>query len=274
VVLAASAALSWSPLTEQYRRRVLSPALNGRDGLRYVWVPPGRFRMGCVPDDTTCDYDERPRHELSISRGFWMTQTEVTAAAYGRFTSASSIRMPPPPDFNPEWRDKSHPIVNVTWNEASAYCEWAGGRLPSEAEWEYAARGGLADLLYPWGNSINHENANYGGEKVGEGLSLGRDKWEFTAPGGSFQANGYALYDMAGNVMEWVKDWYADKYYSDTTPVDPRGPVTGPARIFRGGAWSSPARLLRASWRYAGEPGVKEKYIGFRCVSDEFPPSR
>jgi formylglycine-generating enzyme required for sulfatase activity len=179
--------------------------------------------------------------------------------------------MPDAPVFDSNWHDRSHPIVNVSWNEASAYCDWAGGRLPTEAEWERAARGKREGSLYPWGNSINHEYANYGNDKGTGGMALGRDRWEFTAPVASFDPNGLGLYDMAGNVMEWVKDWFSDKYYAGAPSVDPRGPLTGSYRVLKGGGWKNGPRPLRSSWRFSGQQSAKRDYIGFRCACDDLP---
>ena len=153
--------------------------------------------------------------------------------------------MPEAPDFNPNWKEVTHPIVKVTWHEAEAYCKWAGGRLPTEAEWEYAARGGKEGLKYPWGNGVTHDDANFAG-------TGGRDNRKNTAPVESFPPNGYGLYDMAGNVWEWVADWYDEDYYEslpeDSPSLDPLGPSTSrKVRVLGLGASTSMSTVPSAS---------------------------
>ena len=262
----------WSRVWDWYKHQ--SPALNHKDGLQYVWIRAGNFMMGCVPNDTDCDDDERPRHQIALTKGFWMSVTEVTVQAFDRYVTAAGGKMPEAPDFNPGWRDKSHPIVNVSWNEASAFCETAGGRLPTEAEWEYAARGGRDGLRFPWGDPINHVYANYGTDDGRSGLAQGPDRWEFTAPVASFPPNSWGLFDMAGNVMEWTKDWYSPKYYGTTPSVDPRGPTSGESRVVRGGSWRNQPFAQRCSFRYSGTSNVSRPFLGFRCVSDDTPGTR
>ena len=108
---------------------------NPEDQLDYIWIPPGKFQMGCVPNDTECEADEKPQHPVKITKGFWMSSTPVTVTAYKRFVEPTSHQMPEAPRFNPNWEKDDHPIARVNWHDAEAYCEWAGGRLPTEAEW-------------------------------------------------------------------------------------------------------------------------------------------
>ncbi len=253
-------------------RKELAPAAptvgavtrNPRDGLEYVGIPPGTFRMGATARDSEADTDEKPPHPVRISRGFWLGQTPVTVGAYKRFAAEAKVKMPEAPFFNPGWQKDDHPIVNVSWTEAQAYCMSVGGGLPTEAEWEYAARGGKEGLKYPWGDTISPENANYTGSK-----------WKGTSPVGTYPANSWGLRDMAGNVWQWVADRYDPKYYSTLsaqgpTP-DPPGPPRGAERVVRGGSCYYVARDARVSSRGRLGPGNRDGDIGFRCVREVSP---
>ena len=152
-------------------------------------------------------------------------------------------------------------MVLVNWDDATAYAEWAGKRLPTEAEWEYAARGGLRGKRYPWADEISHDDANYSG--MG-----GADTWDrSTAPVGSFAANGYGLYDMVGNVYEWCQDWYGENYYSNSPAKNPPGPDSGSSRVLRGGFWDNYTNTLRVANRLFDTPNNRTYSNGFRCVS-------
>jgi formylglycine-generating enzyme required for sulfatase activity len=224
--------------------------------------------MGATPGDTDADADEKPRHPVRIAKGFWLGATPVTVAAYKRFIAERpQFKMPPAPGFNPDWTNPDHPIVLVTWGEAQAYCEWAGGssgRLPTEAEWEYAARGGKDGLKYPWANEITPQDANYSGSK-----------WKGTSPVRTYPPNAWGLYDMSGNVWEWVADWYGADYYATQPsgkPVeDPRGPQSGTMRVLRGGSFDLDTRDLRAADRVWVAPDNRNDNIGFRCVREVVP---
>lgn len=225
---------------------------NPKDGLDYVWIPAGTFEMGCVPGDHDCERDEKPRHRVTISQGFLLGRTEVTVDAYKRFA--------PLPGGN---HDGGYPVVNVSWNNAVTFCSWSGGRLPTEAQWEYAARGGVSGEIYPW-TGASHDMVNYDG-------TGGRDVWDGVSPVASFPANRFGLHDMAGNVWEWVSDWYGQSYYAASPAADPTGPASGPGRVLRGGSWVSFPGVLRASVRHDFSPSYRSHGIGFRCVRDPLP---
>ena len=219
---------------------------NSRDGLEYVRIPAGTFEMGCVPvDRKKCGADEEPQHTVRISRGFWLGKTEVTLEAYQRMGTGG------------KGKAANHPVTNVSWEEAKTFCEWSGGRLPTEAEWEHAARGGRGGLRFPWGSTIRITDARYG--RFG---SAG------TEAVGSFTANGFGLHDMAGNVWEWTADWYDARYYASPPASDPTGPATGQYRVLRGGSWDDTAGDLRTSFRSRLEPSLRADHAGFRCARD------
>jgi formylglycine-generating enzyme required for sulfatase activity len=228
----------------------------------YAWVPPGGFFEGCTTGDRDCDSSEAPRHRVTLSRGLWLATTEVTAAQYRKLIPA----MPAAPSFNPDWKDATQPVVNLTWAEAEAYCRKAGGRLPTEAEWERGARGGHDDRRYPWGDAATHELANYGADGAFGGLAEGRDRWETAAPVGQFPANDHALHDVAGNVWEWTADWRGDYAASDSS--DPTGPAAGSERVIRGGSWATNGLLLRVSSRAGYPPDERHDDLGVRCARD------
>ncbi len=224
--------------------------------LDWVRIPAGTFEMGCVPADVECAANEKPRHAVTIGKPFLMMVRPVTVAQYRRFAQSTRRAAALAPAF-PQGDD--HPVVGVVWDDAVAYCSWAGGRLPTEAEWEYAARGGKDGLKYPWGDSITHDDANFKG-------TGGRDQWKYTSPVGSFAANGFGLFDMAGNVWEWCADRYAETYDARSPSVDPQGPVSGSSRVLRGGSWDFDPKSLRASFRGWILPWGGCDSGGFRCV--------
>ncbi len=212
---------------------------NPRDGLNYVWIPPGRFQMGCSPGDNECGGNEKPAHPVTISRGFWMGQTEVTAGAYKKSGATDNL-----------------PVVGVSWQMAKTFCESTGGRLPTEAEWEYAARAGSPAARYGTLDEIAWYSSNSG------------DRIHLV---GTKQANAWGLYDTLGNVWEWTWDWYDEKYYSAGAAFDPQGPSTGSGRVVRGGSWGSYPRSARASSRVRLLPEDRSGSVGFRCVREGIP---
>ncbi len=230
---------------------------NPRDGLKYVWIPPGTFMMGCSPGDNQCFDNEKPAHQVKITIDFWIGQTAVTAGAYKRFARATERQMPGAPDFNAGWANENMPIVDVTWNDAQAYCAWMGGRLPTEAEWEYAARGGSTEARYGNLDEIAWYDQN-----------SGKQMHEVAQK----RANGFGLYDMLGNVWEWVRDWFDQNYYQNSPAQDPTGPASGQFRVLRGGSWGNNPRNVRVSNRVRNNPGDWNNGIGFRCGAGVFAP--
>jgi formylglycine-generating enzyme required for sulfatase activity len=214
--------------------------VNPKDGLTYVWIPPGTFQMGCSEGDSDCSDDEKPAHLVTISE-FWMARTEVTQAAYQRLmgTNPSFLKGP------------KLPVDTVDWDDARFYCKAAGMRLPTEAEWEYAARSGNSECRYGDLDAIAWYNRNSGSQ---------------THEVGGKQANPWGLHDMLGNVSEWVADWYDQ--YSPGRATDPRGPTGGRMRALRGGAWDGGPRLARASYRLGAEPASHRSTVGFRCAGN------
>ena len=250
------------------------------EGMRLI--PPGTFQMGS--DDEDADDDEQPVHTVYLD-AFFMDIYEVTNAQVKTFV-----------DANPQWSkdniaDKfhdgrylahwtgtdyppgkaEHPVTFVSWYAAMAYAEWAGKRLPTEAEWEYAARGGLAGKKYPWGNTISPNDANYD-RHVAHPTAVG-----------NYPPNGYELYDMAGNVWEWCLDKYDADFYHVT--LNSRNPVSVPGgqplawllenfkqlqgdRVLRGGSWNNFAQFMRVANRNGFTPTNTIDRVGFRCVTD------
>jgi formylglycine-generating enzyme required for sulfatase activity len=165
--------------------------------------------------------------------------------------------MPEAPNFNTDWANENMPIVNVGWDDAQAYCGWVGGRLPTEAEWEYAARGGSTEARYGPLDEIAWYEHNSGRRKYS-----GRQTHDVAQK----RANGFGLYDMLGNVWEWVNDWYDRNYYQNSPSQDPAGPASGRAHIMRGGSWGDGARKVRESVRAGINPGLPSINNGVRCA--------
>lgn len=247
-------------------KTTVTPVSLGRDQIRpnrvdrqeYVFLPAATFKMGCVPKDTRCAAPEKPQHRVKLSSGFWIGRTEVEISAYQRYAETEKKKMPAAPLWDRKWRLANHPMTQVNWEEAEAYCAWAGGRLPTEAEWEYAARAGAADQIYPLDDENSRDKANFSGKKE-------NDRYDYTAPVRSFDPNAFGLFDLAGNVWEWVSDWYAEDYYAHAEPTDPKGPADGKSHVVRGGSWDSdPKEHLRISYRQTYPKGGNK--VGFRCV--------
>ena len=226
-------------------------------GLRWVTIPAGTFTMGCTPGDDACQDDEKPAHRVTLTKGFRMAATETTNGQYRACVDAGACTPPSDRTAYDKPSKRDYPVMNVSWEDAAKFCRWAGGRLPTEAEWEYAARGGRDGNRYPWGNEIAGSNANY--RRV-------------TAFVGSCAATGYGLYDMVGNVWEWCADWYDGSYYGKSPLQDPKWPSSGIGRVVRGGSSDSYPSRLRVSNRFRFDPSVRDVYFGFRCVRDASSP--
>ena len=197
-----------------------------------VLIPAGSFEMGDSKNEPEeWMEDARPEHTGTLD-AFYMNAYEVTNAQYSQFVRATEGYRKAEYWDDDDLNQANQSVVGVSWNDATAYAEWVGKRLPTEAEWEHAARGGLEGQRYPWGNKITYDNANFSG-------TGGIDQWDKCSPVGSFAANGYGLYDMAGNVWEWCQDRFADAYYIDSPVNNPQGPETGGHRVLRGGSWST-----------------------------------
>jgi formylglycine-generating enzyme required for sulfatase activity len=253
--------------------------VNAKDGLKYVWIPPGTFMMGCSPGDSECASNENPSHQVTITKGFWLGQTVVTVAAYKRFAAATGRQMAGAPDFNSGWANENMPIVNVDWNDAQAYCTWAGGRLPTEAEWEYAARGGSTEARYGPIDEIAWYADNSGRQRLDSTrisktdlkhyVQRLRENGNGTHEVGQKRANGFGLYDVLGNVWEWVNDWYDGNYYQSSPAQDPQGPASGQEHVLRGGSWYSLPRYVRAPYRFSWVP-ARDYGFGLRCGGEVF----
>jgi len=255
--------------------------VNAKDGQKYVWIPPGTFTLGCSPGDRECFFIEEPAHQVTITLGFRIGQTPVTVGAYKRYAQARGRSMPPEPKvlgraLNPAWRIDAMPIVDVTRDQAQAFCRWMGGRLPSEAEWEYAARGGSADARYGSPDDIAWYADNSGNHRLDSARLWDEDKKNYgrrlidNGNGmhvvGTKQPNAFGLYDILGNVWEWVNDWFDYEYYESSPAQDPRGPASGKVGILRGGSWEDPPRDMRVSNRVRYDPTKADVNNGFRCV--------
>ncbi len=246
-------------------------ALTGRfDRLRYrplplemVTIPAGTFMMGGRDPNSPISFlDEFPSHNVFLD-SYQIGVFEVTNQQYLQCVLAGICAPPNNREYD-QMERSDHPVEGVSWQDAVAFCEWSDARLPTEAEWEKAARGGLEGMLYPWGDEYPtcQAGAANGARVNNLGCDLG------TRPVGGFSPNGYGLYDMAGNVSEWVADWYDPYYYSylEDGVANPHGPDTGDWRVKRGGSWFAAANVARTSVRSYGAPLEADRGYGFRCA--------
>jgi formylglycine-generating enzyme required for sulfatase activity len=213
--------------------------------------------MGCSTGDTKCYDDEKPQHRVTITKGFWMGQTVVTVDAWKRYRIAAGTTALPTQGFGGktynEAGDGNMPAVMMTWEEAKSYCEWAAMRLPTEAEWEYAARAGATAARYGDLDAIAWYSGNSGHSLHGVGLK---------------QPNAWKLYDMLGNVWQWTADWYHAGYHARSESEDPLGPRGGQSRVVRGGSWNNNPQNVRLSNRDWGRPAKRVSLFGCRCVGE------
>lgn len=234
--------------------------VNRVDGLKYAFVPGGKFQMGCA--GKRCADEETPAHAVEITKGFWMGQSEVTVEAFRKYAKAAKKKLPFEADFrgknlNPGWAEAALPITMVDWNEARGYCEWAGMRLPTEAEWEFAARGGKAEERYGELDAVAWNWKNSGGA---------------LHPGGGKTANGYQLFDMLGNAVEWTSDWYRRGYRGAELQRDPQGAARSEFRAQRGGSAALGEAGVRAGSRTGMPPSFRDPHVGFRCAGRTLKP--
>ena len=226
-------------------------------------VPAGEFLMGS--EAGVWERDEEPLHTVYLDE-FWIDRSEVTNTQYAGCVAAGACAAEHPtlsfqrfdyyddPDFG------NHPVIYVSWDEAQSFCRWAGKRLTTEAEWEKAARGWQRNL-YPWGDTFEYANANAAGSR-GDPVRVG------SYPAG---ASPYGVQDMAGNVAEWVADWYGEDAYRQSPQANPAGPENGTARVVRGGSWAFYDPDVRATGRQPVLPESRTEAIGFRCASSTPP---
>ena len=237
--------------------------IQGEDGAEMVLIPEGPFQMGSLPGNG--DSDEMPQHAVYLP-AFYIDLKEVTQAQFAQFSSATGYPKPVVPVFQEELSLITRPdlpVVGVPWDAAKDYCQWAGKRLPTEAEWEKAA-GGDQSYKWPWGNNAAEKAANLLGED---------DGYKYLSPPGQFESgrSPYGLYDAAGNASEWAADWYDADYYKMAPFKVPKGPEKGKFRVYRGGSWNDSLVNARVAKRFAAAPHQTSAVIGFRCANDVSP---
>lgn len=250
-------------------------------GLRFVTIPAGTFQMGCSPGDSECSGSESPAHSVRITKGFDLMVTPVTVKQFAIWAKAAGRDQLPQ---QRSWSADDVPVANVTWDESRTFCSFFGGRLPTEAEWEYAARGGSGSARYGLLDDIAWYGDNSGDSRI-DTDALAKQSRSLAAfveaqkangnrahPVGTKAPNAFGLFDMLGNVWQWTADWYGLDYYKERVEVDPKGPASGNDRVLRGGSWANGSRFGRASSRYWVKPTDRVADNGFRCVRDAHSP--
>ena len=236
-----------------------------------VQIPAGKFWMGrtqaayrdSIDKVARLQMDDRPANHIELD-AFYMDKYEVTNANYAKFIAATGARAPWhwPEGKIPDGQEKQA-VSNVNWFEATDFCKWAGKRLPTEAEWEKAERGGLDSKTYSWGDDANGI-AGEDGKPPALPAAVNKDQ---AGAVGAYAPNGYGLYDMTGNVLEWINDWYDWNYYAFMPQKNPRGPETGKYRSVRGGGWTdNKGERLTTYYRQYSDPELRGSTIGFRCA--------
>ena len=240
-----------------------------------IYIPAGEFQMGCDPDHNggfPCEANALPLHTVLLG-AFYIDHTEVTNAQYAQCVTAGTCK--PPMSLTSAHRDRyygseeygDYPVTWVNWYQAQDYCIWAGGSLPTEAQWEKAARGSTDTRTYPWGDQTPqcrlanfYDYQGFGNYCMGD-----------TSPAGSCPAGAspYGVLDMAGNLFEWVYDWYSDTYYRGSPGINPTGPIDGTEKVLRGGSWYYFADTLGVAYRLSAGQGGQSLQFGFRCA---YPP--
>ena len=289
LLLAASA---WQGCGASREPEAAVPAGPAPEGM--VLVRGGTFRMG---DEDGHVPGESPAHDVTL-KSFWMDRHEVTVEEFARFVEATNYKTDAERfgwsgvfdtetgdwarSDGADWRHPEgpaskarplEPVTHVSWDDAAAYARWAGKRLPTEAEWEFAARGGLVGKTYSWGDELRPGGkpvANWWQGSFPE-QDTGEDGFRGRAPVESFPPNGYGLYDMGGNVWEWCADWFDEGYYARSPKADPKGPEAGDERVIRGGSWMCSENFCtnyRAAARSHSPPDSGLNNLGFRCVRD------
>lgn len=238
-----------------------SVMVSEKDGMKLFYVPAGEFTMGRQNGDD----NEMPIHAVFLD-SFWIDQTEVTNGMYAVCVNDGVCKLPGSKEsltrsnYYGETKYNKYPVIFVDWNMAKTYCEWAGRRLPTESEWEKAARGTDA-FNYPWGNAMPDKNLLNYNDVMGDTTEVG------AYPDG---ASPYGALDMAGNVWEWVNDWFASDYYQNSPISNPTGPASGQMHVLRGGSWNVADDIVRSTYRgrHPSEPNLG---IGFRCAANAKP---
>jgi formylglycine-generating enzyme required for sulfatase activity len=233
---------------------LLSPV----DGMTLVYIPAGEFIMGSVKYDRDLETNEVPQHTVYLD-AYWISRTQVTNAMYTRCVEAGVCQFSASDKTNPRYKDPAfanHPVVYIAWQAAEDYCEWTGGRLPTEAEWEKAARG-TQGQKYAWGDAAPNADTVNTNNTIGDTTEAGQ------YPQG---ASPYGVLDMGGNVREWVWDWYDPYYYQYSPSSNPAGPISGEKKVLKGSSYSDSYRFARPANRLAHDPTSPGINRGFRCA--------